>query len=619
MTLKNNWPSAYLCMLGLITLINANQVLADFTNVTRAAGLDRYEVDSFDSSAHGVAWADYDNDGDLDLYLPYRFKFSRFWENNGNGTFSDVTKKMGITGYMSACFADYDKDGDLDLFVMNFLRPNALYKNNGDKTFSDVTPFSQIGDDRGDTYGITLGDYDKDGDLDFYVTSYLFYPDQFYGNNGDGTFTNLSDKLGFKNLEERGLGVMSLDYDNDRDLDIYVANDFGDDVLYQNQGDGTFRDVAKEVGIDLPFNAMGVTAGDYDNDLDLDIYVTNGGTNVLYRNNGDGTFTDVAKEAGVEDRPGIGWGTSFLDYDNDGDLDLYVVNGSLENVGKIPGNPSWPDRSGPNVLYRNNGDGTFTDVSEVEGVKDDGKGRGSSIGDYDNDGDLDIYVVNINRHDALYRNEGNPNHWLQIKPRANYQSLWIGTRIKAIAGDLKQIREIRAGSSYVSQESMVAAFGLGGYNTVDEIEIRWPNGTIQTLQNIKADQLLVVTPESWTIQTQVKPSGLKLTKWGKVRRLALHPNYPNPFNPETWIPFQLAEKAEIKIEVYNIHGQRIRILKLGEKKPGLYLTQSQAAYWDGKNEGGEKVSSGVYFYRLIATDDNSQQQQSTTNSMVLIK
>ncbi|HCK16347.1 TPA: hypothetical protein DHW51_19640 [Candidatus Poribacteria bacterium] len=166
---------------------------------------------------------------------------------------------------------------------------------------------------------------------------------------------------------------------------------------------------------------------------------------------------------------------------------------------------------------------------------------------------------------------------------------------------------------------MVAAFGLGGYNTVDEIEIRWPNGTIQTLQNIKADQLLVVTPESWTIQAQVDPSGLKLTKWGKVRRLALHPNYPNPFNPETWIPFQLAEKAEIKIEVYNIHGQRIRILKLGEKNSGLYLTQSQAAYWDGKNEGGEKVSSGVYFYRLIATADDSQQQQSTTNSMVLIK
>ena len=296
-----------------------------------------------------------------------------------------------------------------------------------------------------------------------------------------------------------------------------------------------------------------------------------------------------------------------------------MVNGSLENVGKIPGNPSWPNRSGPNVLYRNDGDGTFTDVSEREGVKDDGKGRGSSIGDYDNDGDLDIYVVNINRHDVLYRNEGNPNHWLQIKPRANYQSLWIGTRIKAVAGDLRQIREIRAGSSYVSQESMVAAFGLGGYEKVDEIEIRWPNGAIQTLKNMKADQLLVVTPESWTIQAQVDPSGLKLTKWGKVRHLALYPNYPNPFNPETWIPFQLAEKAKIKIEVYNIHGQLMRVLELGKKGPGLYLTPSQAAYWDGKNEGGEKVSSGIYFYRLIATADESQQKQSAIDRMVLIK
>jgi hypothetical protein len=197
--------------------------------------------------------------------------------------------------------------------------------------------------------------------------------------------------------------------------------------------------------------------------------------------------------------------------------------------------------------------------------------------------------------------------------------LWVGTRIKATAGELKQIREIRAGSSYVSQESMVAAFGLGEYSKVDEIEIRWPDGTIQTLQNIKADQRLVVTPESWTIQAQVDPSNLKLTKWGKVRRLALYPNYPNPFNPETWIPFQLAERAEIKIEVYNIHGQLIRTLELGERDPGPYLLPPQAAYWDGKNEGGEKVSSGIYFYRLIATAGESQQQKSATNSMVLIK
>ena len=232
MILKDGWSSAYLCILGLIALVSVNQVSAAFTNVTQSAGLDRYEIDLFDSSAHGVAWADYDNDGDLDLYLPYRFKFSRFCKNNGDGTFSDVTEKIGIQGYMSACFADYDNDGDLDLFVLNFLKQNALYKNNNDGTFSDVTALSRVGDDRGDTYGITLGDYDKDGDLDFYVTSYLFYPDQFYGNNGDGTFTNLSDKRGFKNLEERGLGVLSLDYDNDRDLDIYVANDFGDDVLY---------------------------------------------------------------------------------------------------------------------------------------------------------------------------------------------------------------------------------------------------------------------------------------------------------------------------------------------------------------------------------------------------
>jgi len=334
-----------LLVFGWMTLTGIDESSASFTDVTRSTGLERGEVVHIDSSAHGVAWADYDNDGDLDIYLPYRFELSRFFQNNGDGTFSDVTEKMGIWGYMSACFADYDNDGDLDLLVTNFARPNALYQNNGDGTFTDVTARSGVGDQRGDTYGITFGDYDKDGDLDFYVTSYEFYPDQFYRNNGDGTFTNLSEVVGLKNVEERGLGVCSLDYDNDGDLDIYVANDFGNDVLYQNLGNGTFRDVSLEAGIKGPYNAMGVAAGDYDNDGDLDIYITNGGTNVLHRNNGDGTFTDVAKAAGVEDTPGIGWGAMFFDYDNDGDLDLYVVNGDLANVGKIPGNPTWPAAS----------------------------------------------------------------------------------------------------------------------------------------------------------------------------------------------------------------------------------------------------------------------------------
>ncbi len=607
-----------LLVFGWMTLTGIHEASPSFTNVTHLAGLDKYEVVHIDSAAHGVALADYDNDGDLDIYLPYYSEHSRFFQNNGDGTFSDVTEKIGIWGYMGACFADYDNDGDLDVFVTNFIRPNALYQNNGDGAFTDVTAWSGVGDHRGDTMGITFGDYDKDGNLDFYVTSYELYPDGFYRNNGDGTFTNLSEVVGFNNLEARSLGVCSLDYDNDGDLDIYVAHDFGDDVLYQNQGNGTFRDVSLDAGIKGPYNAMGVAVGDYDNDGDLDIYVTNGGFNVLYRNNGDGTFTDVAKEVGVEDRYGIGWGTMFFDYDNDGDLDLYVVNGGLENVGKIPGNPSWPEKSGPNVLYRNNGDGTFTDVSELEGVGDDGKGRGGAVGDYDNDGDLDIYVVNLNKHGILYRNNGNSNHWLQVKPQNADLSAWVGTRVKVIAGSLSQIREIEAGSSYISQNSLVAAFGLGQHTRAEVVEIRWSNGAVQRLTDVAADQVLVVKhPETKAVS--VEPTGLKLTSWGHIRRYALYPNYPNPFNPETWIPFQLGADANVKIEIYNVQGELIRTLNLGRKRAGDYLSQSQAAYWDGKGEGGEEVASGLYFYRLTAMPAVSREKWTSVRGMVLVK
>ena len=606
--------------LVFIIFANAGSASAAFTNVTHEAGLDRYGVVHVDSTGHGVALADYDNDGDLDIYIPDQSEHSRFFKNNGDGTFSDMTTQMGLFGYKGACFVDYDNDADLDVFITNFLEANMLYQNNGSGQFIDMTPSSGIDDNRGDTFSMTFGDYDRDGDLDLYVISNLFYPDQFYQNNGNGTFTNRSADVGFKYVEEHGLAVCSLDYDNDGDIDIYVANDFGDDVLYQNQGDGTFRDVSSKAGISKPYNSMGVAAGDYDNDLDLDIYVTNGGTNCLYRNNGNGTFTDVAKAAGVEDNFGIGWGTMFFDYDNDGDLDLYVVNGQLDNVGEIPCNPSWPKGlvSGPDVLYRNNGDGTFTNVSVLEGVSSDAKGRGGAIGDYDNDGDLDIYVVNIDKHDVLYRNEGSANHWLHLKPEYPYLSAWVNARIKVIAGDLQQIREIYAGSSYLSQESMVAAFGLGQRTRADVVEIRWPDGTVQTLTDVAVDQVLVLTPPGAGV-VAVEPTGLQLTTWGQVRRFALHPNYPNPFNPETWMPFQLGKDAEVKIDIYDISGKRIRTLALGHKRAGDYLKKSQAAYWDGKGKGGEAVASGIYFYQLTATSTLGVEKWTAMKNMVLVK
>jgi hypothetical protein len=571
---------------------------ASFTDVTHLAGLDRYPVIHFDTAGGGAALADYDNDGDLDLFLPFFVENqSRFFQNKGDGTFKDISGKIGVRGIMGAYFADFDNDGDLDLFTTNFSKPNSLYKNIGNGSFTNVTSSSGVGNKIGDTFSAAIGDFDKDGDLDIFVLNYLFYPDQFYRNNGDGTFLDVSTKVGLNDLEDYGLAVCSLDYDNDGFLDIYVANDFGDDVLYHNNKDGTFTDVSKQAGISKPYNAMGVAVGDYDNDMDLDIYVTNGGPNVLYKNNGDGTFTNVAKEAGVEDREGIGWGAVFFDYDNDGFLDLYVVNGDLF-TSKPKENPDWPDKSGPNKLYRNRGDGAFEDVTEKEGVGDSGKGRGVAVGDIDNDGFLDIYVVNLDRHGVLYRNNGNRNHWLQIKPQNAYLSLWVGARIKVIADGFSQMREVYAADSYLSQSSLTASFGLGKNRQADLVEIYWPNGFIQTLTDIAANQVLVVvpTPEAVTIEAAIKHP----TIYDALSRFSLYQNYPNPFNAETWIPFQLALDSEVQLEIYDISGRLIRRLQLGTKSAGRYFEKGEAAFWDGKSEADDQVASGIYFYCLKA-------------------
>jgi hypothetical protein len=589
----------------------ASEVFASFTNVTHLAGLDRHQLIPF-AQGGGVALADYDNDGDLDLFLPFLVKGqNRFFQNNGNGTFKDITGQIRVRGVMGAYFADFDNDSDLDLLTTNFNEPNSLYKNNGDGSFTEVTASSGLGHKTEGTFSAAIGDYDQDGDLDIFVVNTSLYIDQFYLNNGDGTFVDVSAKVGLNDSGDYGLAVCALDFDNDGFLDIYVANDFGDDVLYHNNRDGTFTDVSKRADISKPYNAMGVAVGDYDNDLDLDLYVTNGGPNVLYRNNGDGTFTNVAKETGVEDPEGIGWGTVFFDYDNDGFLDLYVVNGDILAI-KPEGNSDWPNKSGPNKLYRNQGNGAFEDVTKKEGVGKAGKGRGVAVGDIDNDGFLDIYVVNVDRHGVLYRNNGNQNHWLQIKPQNAYLSLWLGARVKLIAGGLSQLREIYASDSYLSQSSTTAHFGLGQNRKAEIVEISWPNGFIQRLTDIAADRALVVAPTPGPGGVAIETANQRPSVYDDfLNRFALYQNYPNPFNTETWIPFQLAKDAEVQVEIYDVSGRLVRGLQLGIKSKGVYFEKDKAAFWDGNNEAGEKVASGVYFYCLKAGEFASTKKMLT--------
>ena len=494
-----------------------------------AGGLERHENAAVLGS--GCAFVDYDNDGDLDIYLvntsesfpdvDTSLPTNSLFQNNGDGTFKNVTESsnLGDTGWGMGCaFADYDNDGDPDLYLSND-QANVFFKNLGSGMFKRATSSAGgLGDNR---FGSSIGwaDYDNDGHLDLYLANYLdqgkmppgilqdvdtYFPGDFFGqtnilylNTGDGRFMDVTYSAYATGGLHLTLGVAWADYDDDGDPDLYLANDMDQNILYRNDGDATFTntnsaDVRSHTG-DIR-GGMGVTWGDYDNDEDLDLFVTNwlDEYNVLYQNNGDGTFTDVSAQSKVFESS-IGktcWGTEFFDYDNDGDLDLYIACGHIDP-------PSWEMPGGQeDIFLENKGDGTFTDVSHNVGITKLGKllGRGTAVGDYDSDGDLDILLLNAGQRAILLRNEGgNANHWIHLRLVGNSSNRdGIGARVKVTSNKKTQIREVISGSSYLSQSSLDLEFGLGKAGKVDTIEIRWPSGIIQTLKNIAANQNLVI-------------------------------------------------------------------------------------------------------------------------------
>ena len=517
-----------------------------FTDVTEAAGIrfrhhngktERRHI--IETMGSGAAFFDYDNDGFLDVYVvnsgyvPGTTKEPSpgnvLYRNNGDGTFTDVTQRAGVgdTGYgMGVATADYDNDGDQDLYVTNF-GPNVLYQNNGDGTFTDVTQEAGVGDERWGTSCAFL-DFDLDGDLDLYVVNYVAYDlsmkscvnprngrveychprtfegasDVFYQNNGDGTFTDVTRRVGVYNpAEGRGLGIAVGDADNNGYPDIYIANDTNRNFFYYNNGDSTFTDIAlfSGTGYDghgIAEGGMGVDFGDYDNDGWLDIFVTNTETNTLYRSHGDGNFTDETHAANLEeDEAFVGFGTKCFDYDNDGDLDIFVANGHVQDrVELLTDTTTYPQMD---QLYRNNGDSTYTEVSESSGGYFSEKyvGRGVAFGDYDNDGDTDVFVVNSNQRPILLRNDGgNQKHWIAIHligTKSNRDG--IGSRIRVTVGQKTQITEVQSGASYCSASDRRMIFGLGEANRVDRMEIRWPNGILQTLEGVRANQWITIT------------------------------------------------------------------------------------------------------------------------------
>jgi hypothetical protein len=540
-----------------------------FLDVAQQAGLNAKTIFGgehknkylLETTGCGVAFYDYDNDGWLDIFLVNGTRLEGFpkdsaptnhlFKNNRDGTFTDVTDKAGLrrSGWgQGVCIGDYDNDGFEDLFITYFGN-NALYHNNGDGTFTDVSVKAGVAGTRTRWgTGCAFVDYDRDGKLDLFVANYIDLdlktapvPESgpclykgvmvacgppglegdtniLYHNNGNGTFTDVTESSGVKKANGTfGLGILVGDFDNDGWPDIYVANDSTPSLLYQNKKNGTFDEIGTEAGCSLsadgkPQAGMGVGAADYDLDGNLDILKTNfaGDTPSLYHNLGEAHFEDTTFTAGLGlHTQFLGWGCGFLDYDNDGWPDILICNGHVyPEVEQLTTEAGYAQRK---LLYKNLRNGKFEDVSLKggPGVNVPVAARGCAFGDFDNDGDVDVVVNVVNGLPQLLRCDSTlGHHWIKIKAigvKSNRSA--IGTRIKCVSrppDETKphsQIDEVRSGGTYISQSDLRIHFGLGKASKADLIEIRWPSGQVETLKDVKADQLIYVREGEGIIKT----------------------------------------------------------------------------------------------------------------------
>jgi len=533
----------WLAAAGVVLLAAPPVELPVFSDVTRQAGLefkhsygDHHLDNIVEGTGAGACTFDYNNDGLMDLYFvtgtwtkgvsdnqgrDLRGKlFNKLYKNNGDGSFSDVTGQAGVDGkgvFSSGCSAaDYDNDGDVDLYVLNY-GPNIVYRNNGDGTFTDVSADSGLADPHWSLSGVWF-DYDNDGWLDVFICNYLKYddgkfrdfypaqgypgplsyggePDLLFHNNGDGSFTDVTKEAGLWQPDGRGMSATTSDFNNDGLLDLFVANDAMENHYFENTGKGAFVEKALTLGVAFGEGGQGVSnmgpaVGDVNRDGLLDVFIPNLSYCNLLIQTGKG-FEYRSDQAGLSVILGqyAGWAAVMFDYDNDAWLDIFVVHGNAHH-----------EFVQEDTLVRNKGDGTFNDVSKASGRYFGEKyvGRGATWGDYDNDGDIDLVVINLNDYARLLRNDGgNRGNWLKVEARLKFAGGSrdaLGARVSVTANGMRQFDDLIPVRGYLSQGDPRLHFGLGKAVRAD-VEIRWPDGTVEKHANVKANQTLKVVRE----------------------------------------------------------------------------------------------------------------------------
>jgi hypothetical protein len=542
--------------LGPTAAADAGEAAIQFQDATDQARIDYRNLFGspdkpyiIESTGNGAAWIDYDGDGDLDLFIVNGSTLerqakgeagpgNRLYRNDGPQGFKDVTAESGLRGgYWGSGVAagDYDNDGFVDLYVTTILESNHLYHNNGNGTFTD-SPKAGVGGGSRASVSAAFFDYDRDGRLDLFVVNYVRFDRPYldrvspfcswkglrvfcgptgvagdtnvlYHNNGDGTFTDVTQAAGLVNPELKSLGVVTADLDADGWPDIYVASDSTIQALYRNRGDGTFEDVSLQSGAGYSQQGraqagMGVDAGDYDGDGRLDLFVTTfqDDYNTLFHNDGGLRFSDVtyAAKIGQVSFTKLSWGTGFHDFDNDGWPDLFVASGHVYpqvDAARLP----QETYAQQNQVLRGLGDGTFADVTASAGfgLQAARSSRGVAFGDYDDDGRTDAVVVNMDDRVTLLHNATrNAHHWLTVRTigaRSNRDG--IGAWVRLRAGGREQVREVRTSGSYASASDPRVHFGLGAAAKVESLDVRWPSGAKQTFTDVPIDRLVVVSEE----------------------------------------------------------------------------------------------------------------------------